>query len=104
MAPDDDGDLPGGYLHTYRTTRPMTFLYIDGMAAADSGFGTADMQQYILHEYNDEQAGERHQPLDRRPDDHGATAKDDDDDFLRDEAGELCALCEQWGLQGVIRM
>lgn len=37
------------YLHTYRTTRPLTkLLYIDGMAAAKTNMGTQDSQDICL--------------------------------------------------------
>lgn len=45
---DDDDELLLGYLHTYRATRPLNLLYIDGMAAAKTWYGTLDTQDLLL--------------------------------------------------------
>ncbi|TFK48394.1 hypothetical protein OE88DRAFT_1615358, partial [Heliocybe sulcata] len=47
LAPPEDDEL-GGYLHTYRTARPLRLLYLDGEAAAKSAKGTLDTQDYVL--------------------------------------------------------
>ncbi|EJD35449.1 hypothetical protein AURDEDRAFT_75297, partial [Auricularia subglabra TFB-10046 SS5] len=43
----DDSNL-GGYLHTYRTGKPPSLLYIDGMAAAECEKGTLDSTDTVL--------------------------------------------------------
>jgi len=46
---DDDPDIMKGYLHIYRTTRPLTnLLYIDGMSAGKTSMGTLDTQDLVL--------------------------------------------------------
>ncbi|KZT25329.1 hypothetical protein NEOLEDRAFT_1037601, partial [Neolentinus lepideus HHB14362 ss-1] len=47
-APPEDDDNLAGYLHTYRTVRPLRLIYVDGEAAAKSDKGTLDTQDYIL--------------------------------------------------------
>ncbi|KAG9233273.1 hypothetical protein BJ875DRAFT_464621 [Amylocarpus encephaloides] len=42
---DDEPGFSGGYLHIYRTTRP---LYINRMPAGKTTMGTLDTQDYIL--------------------------------------------------------
>ena len=81
---EDDGDedevLPG-YLHTYRTTRPLNLLYIDGMAAAKTWYGTVDTQDLLLTYFPDRQPME---------------------DIRR--GGDLCNSSAAWGVEGFIRM
>jgi hypothetical protein len=43
-----DKERRGGWLHEYRTTRPLRVLYLDGMSAAKSKKGTMDFQDFIL--------------------------------------------------------
>lgn len=86
-APADEEEGKGGWLHTYLATRPLHYLYLDGMSAGKTDMGTLDTQDYLLRRKN----------------------KGDDDDRgpmwgERDRAVELCALSKEWGLDGVIRM
>ncbi|KAH7355245.1 hypothetical protein BKA65DRAFT_475702 [Rhexocercosporidium sp. MPI-PUGE-AT-0058] len=38
-----------GYLHIYRTSRPITnLLYVDGMSAGKTSMGTLDTQDYVI--------------------------------------------------------
>jgi len=39
-----------GYLHTYRTSRELRLLYVDGQSAAKSDKGTLDVQDLILRD------------------------------------------------------
>jgi hypothetical protein len=51
----DDPDIMKGYLHIYRTTRPLTnLLYIDGMSAGKSSMGTLDTQDLVLRNSSDD--------------------------------------------------
>ena len=79
---EGEGDevLPG-YLHTYRTTRPLNLLYIDGMAAANTWYGTTDTQDLLLTYAPDRQPME---------------------DYRR--GGDLCEAFAAWGVEGFIRM
>ncbi|KAH8168847.1 hypothetical protein LIA77_10973 [Sarocladium implicatum] len=76
------GEKGRGYLHTYQATQDLNLLYLDGMAAAKSEFGTLDSQDYVLRGLAEE----------------GGYF----DDWRRAE--ELCAIIEPWGYQGIIRM
>ena len=82
---DDDGDdeVLLGYLHTYRATRPLNLLYIDGMAAAKTWYGTLDTQDLLLTHVPGRQ------PM---------------DDIRR--GGALCeaSAAAGWGVDGFIRM
>ncbi|ROV88550.1 hypothetical protein VMCG_10385 [Cytospora schulzeri] len=73
--PQDLGSMQGegGWLHTYRTARPLRYLYIDGMGGGKTSMGTMGKRS----------GG----PMDEK---------------LR--AAELCEMCGQWNLSGVIRM
>ncbi|KAG8424797.1 hypothetical protein J3458_001559 [Metarhizium acridum] len=86
-------DAERGWLHVYRTTRPLQFLYIDGMSGAKTDMGTLDMQDYLLRS--------------RRS--HGEVGRDvrqtaNTPIRERERAEFLCELCKEWHLQGVIRM
>ncbi|KAI9644473.1 hypothetical protein NHQ30_006494 [Ciborinia camelliae] len=73
-----------GYLHTYRTSKPLTkLLYIDGMSAAKSSMGTLDSTDYIIRNLSD-------------------ASKAPNDDWTR--AADLCKIGEQWGIEGFLRM
>lgn len=85
---DDDDDMPDfskGYLHIYRTTRPLTKLvYIDGMSAGKTEMGTLDMQDLVLR---------------------NNTADDDKPAWSDGVRGkELCELGAEWGIEGFVRM
>jgi hypothetical protein len=78
---EDEPDFSKGYLHIYRTTRPLTNLvYIDGMSAGKCNMGTLDTQDFLLR---------------------NKTNCDDDD---HNRGLELCALGAQWGIEGFVRM
>lgn len=90
----------GGWLHTYRTTRPLRYLYIDGMGAGKTTMGTLDSQDYLLRgtrtvfglDHGKDDSPERRGPGRGGPMDERARAV------------ELCALSKEWGTSGVIRM
>lgn len=77
----------GGWLHTYRATRPLLYLYIDGMSGGKTELGTLDSQDYLFLRKNKE-----------GNDDKGPMWGE------RQRAVQLCALAQDWGLDGVIRM
>jgi len=82
---NDEEEWSKGYLHIYRTTRPLTrLLYIDGTAAGKSSLGTLDTQDLVLRNLTD--------PDDEQP----------MNDFQR--GMDLCALGAEWGIEGFIRM
>jgi hypothetical protein len=82
---DDEPDFSRGYLHIYRTTRPLTNLvYIDGMSAGKTTMGTLDTQDYLLRNMTD-------------GDDGPAFG-----DFRRGQ--DLCDLGAKWGIEGFVRM
>ncbi|KAL5606934.1 uncharacterized protein BROUX77_004127 [Berkeleyomyces rouxiae] len=82
-SPDDDATVGHrGYLHTYRTTRPLKLLYIDGMAAAKAPFGPLDQQDLILA---------------TKPISPGYNGE-----FER--ATQLCTLLHPAGVDGIVRM
>lgn len=88
MLPLDDDDEPDfleGYLHIYRTTRPLTKLvYIDGMSAGKTNMGTLDTQDFLLRNKTNGHDG----PV------FG--------DFMRGE--DLCNLGAELGIEGFVRM
>lgn len=90
QIPDDDEKKKGGWLHVYKTTRALPFLYIDGMGGGKTEIGTLDSQDYLLRNKTQEEdePGKPH----RGPMGEGTRAR------------ELCELSASWGLQGVIRM
>jgi hypothetical protein len=47
-SPPQDDEPCAGYLHTYRTTKELRLLYVDGQSAAKSDKGTLDVQDLIL--------------------------------------------------------
>ncbi|KAB8289510.1 hypothetical protein EYC80_010670 [Monilinia laxa] len=78
---DEDGH---GYLHTYRTSKPLTkLLYIDGLSAGKTSMGTLDSTDYIVRNLS---------PASTEP----------NDDWIR--AADLCKIGEQWGIEGFLRM
>lgn len=101
-APEDEDEAPeerkGGWLHTYRAVRPLRYLYVDGMSGGKTQMGTLDSQDYLLRgtkEFIGFDQGEDHDVHARR----GGGPMDE-----RARAVELCALCKDWNLSGVIRM
>lgn len=80
---EDEPDFSKGYLHIYRTIRPLTNLvYIDGMSAGKCNMGTLDTQDFLLRN------------------------KTNGDDIFsdRNRGLELCALGAEWGIEGFVRM
>ncbi|OAA61969.1 hypothetical protein SPI_04828 [Niveomyces insectorum RCEF 264] len=101
---DDDDDNAAssdetghGWLHTFRTTRPLQFLYIDGMSGNKGNSGVIDTQDYILRATSTSASQPvgppNHEPDPRPPGPPGEYAR----------ALDLCALCAEWQLHGVIR-
>ncbi|ETS75013.1 hypothetical protein PFICI_13497 [Pestalotiopsis fici W106-1] len=77
----DDCEFTSGYLHVFQALRPLNLLYIDGMAAAKSGMGSNDIEDFVV-------AGNRTRSF--------------LEDFVR--AAELCEWGEAWHIDGFIRM
>lgn len=110
----EDEDEVRGYLHVYQTTRPLPFLYIDGMGGGKTSMGTLDSQDYLLRGKTPGNDTEDDMP--RGPPPSAQDDKDDDKDGKprgprmggpMDEqarARELCEWAKELGLQGVIRM
>lgn len=92
----DDTKSQGGWLHTYRTTRPLRYLYVDGMSGGKTSMGTLDTQDYLLR--NDKTTAYK---MDEPP--HvGKRAGGPMDERRR--ASELCDMCYYWDLSGIVRM
>lgn len=92
----EDNEGQGGWLHTYRTTRPLRYLYVDGMSGGKTTMGTLDTQDYLLR--NDKTTS---YTMDEPP--HmGKRAGGPMDERRR--AYELCEMCYYWDLSGAIRM
>jgi hypothetical protein len=88
----------GGYLHTYRTTKDLRLLYLDGQSAAKSDKGTLDVQDIILRDSGFKASSPSKDPDGRRP---GGPPSEQ----LR--AMELCRRAEtEWegNIDGVLRM
>ncbi|KAF7860811.1 hypothetical protein EAF04_008329 [Stromatinia cepivora] len=82
--PQDKDENSHGYLHTYRTSKPLTkLLYIDGISAGKTNMGTLDSTDYIIRNLT-------------------PTSKEPNNDWIR--AADLCKIGEQWGLEGFLRM
>lgn len=92
-GPPDPGTVFRGYFHTYRATRPLNFLYIDGEGAAKCPMGSMDSQDLIMLGWNSTGDTSRQQML---------------AEFQR--ASGLCALSDEWAsaegrkIDGFIRM
>lgn len=90
-----------GWLHIYRTSRPLQFLYIDGMSGDKGSSGVIDTQDYLLRaETGMPDPAERPKPT--PPPKPPGAPPGPASELPRVE--ELCALCAQWKLQGVIRI
>lgn len=92
----------GGWLHTYRAVRPLRYLYVDGMSGGKTQMGTLDSQDYLLRGTKEVLAfdnKEKEKEKDRVHEKRGGGPMDE-----RARAIELCALCKDWNLSGVIRM
>lgn len=115
--PRNGGDIPGGWLHTYRTTKPMSFLYVDGMGAGKTRMGTLDTQDLILrnltmststHPGDKQQQGNlelrrRGQPMPHGNKPDAPPRRSGPFDEVH-RAAELCTFCKEMGLSGIIRM
>ncbi|KAK2627798.1 hypothetical protein QTJ16_002444 [Diplocarpon rosae] len=85
MPTDDDDGVTHGYLHIYRTSRALNnLLYLDGMSAGKTSLGTLDTQDLILRN-------------DSKEDDHHPWS-----DYER--AQTMCALGQDYGIEGILRM
>ncbi|KAF7546248.1 hypothetical protein G7Z17_g8572 [Cylindrodendrum hubeiense] len=101
LADSDDVPLESpetghGWLHIYRTTRPLRFLYVDGMSGDKDNMGVLDSQDFLLRGVRDE-----HGWPPRRPphDEEELPGIPGEQNRVRD----LCQLCADWNLQGLIR-
>ncbi|KAF7895904.1 hypothetical protein EAF00_005919 [Botryotinia globosa] len=82
--PDDKEEDGHGYLHTYRTSKPLTkLIYIDGMSAGKTSMGTLDSTDYIIRNLS---------PSSTEP----------NNDWIR--AADLCRIGEEYGIEGILRM
>ncbi|PNY26886.1 Uncharacterized protein TCAP_03186 [Tolypocladium capitatum] len=89
LTHSDAGDGAGrgnsrGYFHTYRANRDLNLLYIDGMAAAKTTFGTLDSQDLLLRENKTGPWGDNMGDLER--------------------AGSICDMVTDWGFDGFMRV
>lgn len=92
----DDMEGKGGWLHSYRTTRSLRYLYVDGMSGGKTSMGTLDTQDYLLR-------GDKTTSYTmEKPPHMGKRAGGPMDERRR--AFELCEMCYYWDLSGVIRM
>ncbi|KAK9787667.1 hypothetical protein AB5N19_03367 [Seiridium cardinale] len=104
----DDEEEVHGYLHVYETTRPLKFLYVDGMGGGKTSMGTLDSQDYLLRGKtpgNETDRWARHSRIEddeEPPKRRGPGGGGPMDEQQR--AKDLCTLCKEWGLQGVVRM
>lgn len=79
--PPIDPPLEPGWLQIYQTNRPLRLLYLDGMAAANTDFGTLDTQDILLS---------------------GTPTRVPFDEWARFKS--LCKLAAEWNIDGFIRM
>ncbi|KAI0164143.1 hypothetical protein GGR57DRAFT_489772 [Xylariaceae sp. FL1272] len=105
MWDGEDDDEAHGYLHVYRTVRPMKYIYVDGMGGGKTSMGTLDAQDFLLRGKtpNDTESS----PWTRRRNDDEKPPKGPRGGGPMDErarAVELCEVTRQWGLDGIIRM
>ncbi|TEY40713.1 hypothetical protein BOTCAL_0426g00100 [Botryotinia calthae] len=81
---EDKEEDSHGYLHTYRTSKPLTkLIYIDGMSAGKTSMGTLDSTDYIIRNLS-------------------LTSTEPNDDWIR--AADLCKIGEEYGIEGILRM
>ncbi|KAI1150114.1 hypothetical protein F4825DRAFT_24954 [Nemania diffusa] len=100
-AADDDDSENHGYLHVYRTTRPMKYIYTDGMSGGKTSMGTLDSQDLILRG-KEPQGFRTRDPGDKEPPSKPPSSGGPRDE--RQRAIDLCELTRGWGLDGIIRM
>ncbi|KAH6685888.1 hypothetical protein F5X68DRAFT_191660 [Plectosphaerella plurivora] len=89
--PKEPEEPSKGWLHVYRTTRALPFLLADGLSGNKYDTGVLDTQDLLLRGKRDSGSGSSKK---RR---RGGFSEE------RQRAKDLCALCAEWGLQGVIR-
>ncbi|EPE06973.1 hypothetical protein F503_03400 [Ophiostoma piceae UAMH 11346] len=92
-----------GWLHIYRTTRPLHFLYIDGMSGDKGSDGVIDTQDYLLRAVTPEQAAVKAKAAKTKAAAPTTPSKPPGPPGEFARAEDLCELCAEWGLQGVIR-
>lgn len=80
----DGGWNSRGHLHTYRASRDLNVLYIDGMAAAKSKCGTLDSQDLLLRE--------------------NKTGSWDNYMDEQNRAQSICDMITAWGYDGFVRI
>ncbi|KAG4435314.1 hypothetical protein IFR05_009203 [Cadophora sp. M221] len=74
-----------GYLHIYRTSRPLTkLLYLDGMSAGKTTMGTLDTQDYVMCRDSD------------------MSTTNPNGDYGRAQC--MCKLGAEFGIEGIVRM
>lgn len=100
----DEEPAKGGWLHTYRATRSLRYLYIDGMSGGKTTMGTLDSQDYLLRGTRKVFVHERKEHDKSKKSDDGMHKKAGGPFDERARAVELCAMCKDWNLSGVIRM
>lgn len=97
-------EVKGGWLHTYRVVRPLRYLYVDGMSGGKTSMGTLDSQDYLLRGTKEafedlrEEGDQVHSPPPPPGGGGGGPMNE------RARAVELCALCKDWNLSGIVRM
>ncbi|KAI1295307.1 hypothetical protein F5Y03DRAFT_371952 [Xylaria venustula] len=107
VVDEEEEEEEHGYLHVYRTTRPMKYIYVDGMGAGKTSMGTLDSQDMILRGkktcLNNTEQGlrMRHQDEDKPPSRPPGGGGPMDE---RQRAADLCELAQEWSLDGIIRM
>ncbi|KAI1129281.1 hypothetical protein F5Y10DRAFT_238603 [Nemania abortiva] len=105
-AEDDDDNDNHGYLHVYRTMRPMRYIYVDGMGGGKTSMGTLDSQDLILRGKTPDDGPER-APWTRDRGDEEPPSKPPSRGGPMDErerATDLCEFVREWSLDGIIRM
>ncbi|KAM0547205.1 hypothetical protein ACHAPJ_010465 [Fusarium lateritium] len=88
----EPGEKKHGWLHTFRTTRPLRLIYIDGMSGNKGDSGVRDTQDYLLRGVRDD--GEKKRSENKPSGPPG--------EFERVQ--DLCQLCAEWQLDGIVRV
>ena len=108
-----DEKQEGGWLHTFRTTRPLQFLYLDGLSGDKADTGFSDTQDFLLRgvgwdrrppslSLQEHSKGDKTPPLYPNPREPGKPGFPNfGEERLR--AKDICDMVTEWGLQGVIR-
>lgn len=97
-------DSRSGYLHVYRTKRPLHYLYVDGMGGGKTTIGTLDTQDLLLRGDRSTSGGNGNgsSSSSETPGSHHVSGSGPLNE--RQRAEDLCKLCRAWNLQGVMRM